>query len=268
MIAEVPTMAIDIVYIANNTTVLHDEFISHRLGLIPLISSSVHKFNFSRDCTCTTDEGFCPDCSVEFILDKTCRDDNCDVTSRDLVSDNPDVGPVDTIQTDEETGLPTEGSSNGIRIVKMRKGQQIKIRAIAKKGVGKEHAKWSPVCGVRYQFQPEIRINENRMATLDEANKREWVNSCPSNVYKYNEETGKAEVSDPNKCTYCNECKKCAVRLECPDLVDVKMNEHKFIFTVETTGSLKPEEVFLSAINNIKQKLELLQTNLDEIDQY
>ena len=40
-----------------------------------------------------------------------------------------------------------------IVIVKMRRGQELKLRAIARKGTGKDHAKWSPVATARYQFR-------------------------------------------------------------------------------------------------------------------
>lgn len=120
MQAETPTLAIDIVYIIDNTTVLNDEFVSHRLGLIPLNSTDHPRINFSRDCGCITDEGFCPMCAIEFRLDKVCTEENMEVTSRDLVSRStefPTVRPVDSLV--EEEGQP----SSGIRIAKMRKGQ-------------------------------------------------------------------------------------------------------------------------------------------------
>ena len=39
LIAEIPTLAIEHVYVENNTSIVHDEVLAHRLGLVPLTGS-------------------------------------------------------------------------------------------------------------------------------------------------------------------------------------------------------------------------------------
>jgi len=255
MISEVPTMAIDLVEFETNSSVLFDEFIAHRLGLIPLTSSKMDNFNYTRDCSCIER---CTRCSVEIQLSVTnTQEQHRDVTSQDLFSSNPDVTPVDAVPGEEQAK-----SDGGILIVKLRKGQELKLKAIAKKGLGKEHAKWSPTSAVRYQFDPDIRINQTRAEELTEEQKRAFVNSCPTKVYKYDEETHRIDIEDALRCTFCQECKKMGEYMNKPDLVSIGTKPERFIFTVETTGALRPEEVVLSALNVLKLKLVNIQSTL------
>lgn len=69
--------------------------------------------------------------------------------------------------------------------------QEVSLRAIARKGIGKDHAKWQPVATVAFQYMPDIRINHALMRTLTPAQRREWVASTPGKeaVFRYNETT-------------------------------------------------------------------------------
>ena len=177
IIADVPTIAIDLVEIENNTTVLNDEFLAHRLGLIPLKSDLAMRMKQPFE---TTGEEDITD--VVLSLHVKCTSDATQyVTTNDLVLDGnmPEVQPINYRGAQED--------EKPIVIVKMRKGQELKLRAIARKGVGKDHAKWIPVATAVYHFMPEITVNDSLVDELNEQERKDLAASDPSGTFKYNE---------------------------------------------------------------------------------
>ena len=99
IMADIPTVAIDMVEIEVNTTVLPDEFLAHRLGMIPLVSANCDEaIRYTRDCNCLAG---CSLCSIMLILDVACHGDTTmDITSEHLeVVPYPDDNVIDN--TDE-----------------------------------------------------------------------------------------------------------------------------------------------------------------------
>lgn len=151
MLAEIPTLAIDVVEVIDNTSVLADEFVCHRLGLVPLSSRGVDDLLYSRDCDC---EGYCDACSVVLTLNAKCTGNEImKVYARDLV--------IESNRPNDEVGRPviTDEMGTGSCIVKLRRGQAIHMRCIAKKGIAKEHAKWAPSAAIGFEYDPANKLH-------------------------------------------------------------------------------------------------------------
>jgi len=108
----VPVFAIDTVDIIENTSVLPDEGLAHRLGLIPL-KTDLSKFNESD--------------KILLVLDSGESEQTRAVLSSELSSEDDTVKPV----------------SDKIPIVQLAPGQKIKVECYARLGRGTEHAKWN-----------------------------------------------------------------------------------------------------------------------------
>ncbi len=121
----VPVFAIDTVDIIENSSVLADEGIAHRLGMIPLRTDS-SRFVEPSNCECHSETG-CSNCRVMLMIDSGDSDTTRTITSSELTSE-------------DETVKPT---SDKVPIVVMAPGQRLKIEAYARLGRGIEHAKWN-----------------------------------------------------------------------------------------------------------------------------
>ena len=254
MIAEVPTLAIDIVKMFTNSSVLHDEFISHRLGLVPIISEHIDSYELAEECTACEAGLDCEKCGVTFTLNVSNTNTNeqsMAVTSNDLVPQT-EHGDVRAIGHNEDPVL----------IVKLGRNQELNLVATARKSIGKQHSKWSPVAVATFLQDPIIVLDETVMETLSDAQKQQIVQSCPTRVFSYNEQTSNVAVEDAAQCMFCRECVKTADEFDAPGLVSVTPSPDRFIFTVETTGSLRPEKVVSMAFRVMQDKLAMISTHV------
>ena len=121
----VPTFAIDDVVIIENSSVLPDEGVAHRLAMTPL-RTDLSRFVEPSVCDCHSELG-CSRCRVLLMLDSGSSDATRTVPSADLSSEDEVVKPV----------------SPNIPIAVLAPGQKLKLEAYARLGRGSEHAKWN-----------------------------------------------------------------------------------------------------------------------------
>lgn len=176
MIAEIPVYAISVVLVEKNNSKMNEEYLVHRLGLIPFIQGDTD-YNIEDELN---------NYEIELNVNHfEGPDDFKNVYAKDLFVKNELL---------LKNFVPVHPN---IFICKLMKGNEIRLKCKLLKGTGKEHARWSVVSSAIYKNIPKLTI---------ETEDKSLLKTCPVDIFK--EKSGKIVVNNPSKCIYCFQCEE------------------------------------------------------------
>ncbi|CAM9019601.1 unnamed protein product [Wickerhamomyces anomalus] len=228
--------------ISNAFRLIQDEVLSHRIGLIPLkvdpdllswIDTSVDekdRFTDANTVVLTLDVS----CTRNPHAPKNSTDPNelyrnSNVYAKDLKFE-PQGNQLENFKN------PVVPADPDILLAKLRPGQEISLRVHCILGVGSDHAKFSPVATASYRLLPVIDITKPIVG--EDAKK---FQKCFSTGVIGIDSKGAAFVKDARRDTVSREVLR---HEEFNGKVKLGRKRDHFIFNVESTGAMSPEEIF------------------------
>mmetsp|Transcript_35311 Transcript_35311/g.89376 ORF Transcript_35311/g.89376 Transcript_35311/m.89376 type:complete len:360 (-) Transcript_35311:414-1493(-) len=264
LIAEVPTVAIEHVFMINNTSIIQDEVFAHRLGMVPL------RVDPAKLEPKVAEEAPGEKNTLVFRLDVTCRRDKDGNIENDKVLSSELRWLRGGSEIPDETGcrfaagqghMFTEAEKpravhDDILLAKLRPGQSITLEAHAVKGIGKDHAKFSPVATAWYKLLPEVVLLKEPPADVAER----LLAAAPG---LFTREGGQLRVHAARD--HQQHLEKVRALLE-DEAVAACMQYRKkkdhFMFTIESSGVLPPEVLFEQALGILHDKAHKLAQRL------
>ena len=252
LISDTPKMAIETVrfemgtieqedQVWETTGPLPDEMIAQRLAMIP-IPTRHEEFHFQHECpNCAElveeDRG-CPICTMIYTCKAFGSKEGTMVTARDL-----------NYLGDASLEIPELYKS--IPITKLFNGQMVEFYATAIMGRGRDHAKWSPVCGVTFEARQIGIINNKTKAKILWDLKlgitaKDFTDGKLEDYHKVQEL--KAQLHHVGEGTEESRTFKDAITLE-----DIS---GEFILSFETDGSMTPKTAFNMAVKELAEKFD------------
>ena len=255
--SQVPSVAIESVFVHDNTSIIQDEVLSHRLGLVPLnIDPRLLEFPSPTPGNTTTAN------TVVFTMDVTGEKPTAPTDGSEphrfhhVYSSSIQYHPQATGPEWPTTPGPVHPD---ILLAKLQPGQRICLELHACKGVGKDHAKFSPVATASYRLLPAVRLL--RPVYDDDATELA-ARSKVFDAVPCTDGSGhrlQAVVARPRLCNMSRELLRDA---KFSDAVHIsRVNDH-FIFSVETTGALPARVIVQEAFKVLAAKCEAASTAL------
>lgn len=215
---EIPVLAIDEVEFHKNDSVLYDEVLALRLGLIPLKMEK--DLELKEDCKCKG-KG-CSNCMIELKL----------------VVKGPKIVYAKDLKGKAEAAYPD------MPLVMLKEEQEIELIATAVLGKGKYHTKFSPGL-VYYRNAAELKAEVK--------NCEDYLDACPRKVLKC--ERGKLELADKYQCDLCEACVELGKKLG--DNIQI-IPDKEIVFFIESFGQMKAGEILESAVKALNDNLKQL----------
>ncbi len=223
LIAEVPILAIDEVHFRKNDSPLYDEIIAHRLSLVPLVFDP----KSFKGCEKNPSKA---GCEVVLTLKKK---GPCVVYSGDLKS--KEVKPL----------------YDNIPITKLAEGKELELEAIARIGLGKDHAKWQGAI-VGFKPKPIVKVSKEAESLVSIAE------ACPAKVFEVKD--NKLRVVNENACIYCNICVE-----KSDGKIQVNEARDEFIFNIESASGLDVKTLLNLAVDVLERKFKEFEKVVEKI---
>ena len=261
LISDTPKMAIETVrfemgtieqedQVWETTGPLPDEVIAQRLAMIP-IPTRHEEFHFQHECpNCAElveeDRG-CPMCTMIYTCKAFGSKEGTMVTAKDL-----------NYLGDSSLEIPELYKS--IAITKLFNGQMIEFYATAIMGRGRDHAKWSPACGVAFEPRKIGIINNKTKAKILWDLKlgitaKDFSDGKLEDYFKVEEL--KSQLHHVGEGTEESRGFKDAITLE-----DIP---GEFVLSFETDGSMTPRTAFNMAVKELAGKFNIIEQDTNAV---
>lgn len=221
VIDEVPTMAVDEVEFRSNDSVMYDEMLAHRIGLVPL-TTDLKSYELPDGETPTKD------LPAKQMITFTCKAKGpALVTSKDLKSKDPSIKPV----------------FDNIPLVKLLDGQELEFEARATLGRGRDHAKWSPALAF-FKQKPSITVKQQPDSPED------FVKAVPHGLLQV--KSGKVAVDED--VLLKNPLASDAI--DSSDVIEIEHSPEDYVLYIESWGQLDPKEILQHAVDLIEARID------------
>ena len=261
LITDIPKMAIDEVRfqlgtkeeegeVWETTGPIPDEMVAQRLAMIPI--PTIHdKFYFQDEC---------PNCKDLVEADRGCLECQMIYTCVVFGTEEGRWVTADDLKYLGEESLEIPAEYKTIPITKLLKGQMLEFYATAVMGRGKDHTKWSPVCGV--SFSPRrigVMNNKTKAKIL-------WDMDLKINAKDFDKD---GKLTDINKVsTLISELNHVGegteVSRDFKEAITLEDVPGEFILYFETDGSMTPRTAFLKASEELGGRFGSLEQDLSE----